>query len=140
MSRIKLSIPDHFDYLTQMKLRIYDMNYGSHMGNDSVLSIVHEARVRFLASINAEEKNFYGLLLLMADSAIVYKKEAFYGDLLEIKISVSEIYSHGFELFYLISNVSHNLEIARIKTGMVCCDPITRKINRLPKKFAQKFR
>ena len=140
MSRIKLSIPDHFDYLTQMKLRIYDMNYGSHMGNDSVLSIVHEARVRFLASINAEEKNFYGLLLLMADSAIVYKKEAFYGDLLEIKISVSEIYSYGFELFYLISNVSHNLEIARIKTGMVCCDPITRKINRLPKKFAQKFR
>ena len=140
MSRIKLSIPDHFDYLTQMKLRIYDMNYGSHMGNDSVLSIVHEARCRFLASMNAEEKNFYGLLLLMADSAIVYKKEAFYGDLLEIKISVSEIYSHGFELFYLISNVSNNLEIARIKTGMVCCDPITRKINRLPKKFAQKFR
>ena len=139
MSRIKLPLPSQFHYSTQLQLRIYDMNYGSHMGNDSVLSIVHEARIRFLASINAEEKNFYGFSLLMADSAIVYKKEAFYGELLEIKISVSEIYSHGFKLFYLISNVVNDLEIARITTGMVCCDPVTKKINRLPKKFAHKF-
>ncbi len=80
MPRIKLSIPQQKHFSTTMFLRIYDMNYGGHMGNDSVLSIAHEARVRFLNYLGVSEKNFYGSGLLMADSAIVYKKEAFYGE------------------------------------------------------------
>ena len=139
MPRIKLSIPKITHYTVQLKLRIYDMNYGSHMGNDTVLSLAHEARVQFLHSLNLTEKNFYGLSLLMADSAIVYKKEAFYGDILNIHISVSEIYTHGFELFYLITNSVNNLEIARVKTGLVCCAHKTKKITRIPEKFKIQF-
>ena len=139
MPRIKLLLPEKFHFNTELSLRIYDMNYGAHMGNDSVLSIVHEARVRFLASLKLKEKDFYGHSLLMADSAIVYKKEAFYGDVLNIQVSVSECYSYGFELFYLIKNKKNDLEIARVKTGMVCYDHLNKKIKKLPIKFSTHF-
>tara|TARA_S200000501_G_scaffold360982_1_gene388707 strand:+ start:406 stop:753 length:348 start_codon:yes stop_codon:yes gene_type:complete len=114
------------------------MNYGGHLGNDSVLSIVHEARVRFLQDLGLSEKNFYGSGLLMADSAIVYKKEAFYGQKLDISITVSDLYKHGFELFYMIHDMKKN-EIARVKTGLVCYDKTLKKIVKLPVVFIDKF-
>ena len=77
MPRIKLSIPKNVHFSTTLYLRIYDMNYGGHLGNDSVLSIVHEARVRFLQDLGLSEKNFYGSGLLMADSAVVTKRRLF---------------------------------------------------------------
>jgi acyl-CoA thioester hydrolase len=137
MPRIKLKLPTKFHFQTKLQLRIYDMNYGAHMGNDSVLSIIHEARVQFFQSINLEERDFYGFSLLMADSAVVYKKEGFYGDQLDIKISVSELYDYGFELFYLIKN--GNDEIARVKTGLVCYDRTKNKIVKTPIHFINTF-
>ena len=138
MPRIKLSIPKNVHFSTTLFLRIYDMNYGGHLGNDSVLSIVHEARVRFLQDLGLSEKNFYGSGLLMADSAIVYKKEAFYGQKLDISITVSDLYKHGFELFYMIYDTKKN-EIARVKTGLVCYDKTRKKIVKMPAVFIDKF-
>ena len=138
MARIKLPTPEKKHYSTKINLRIYDMNYGGHMGNDSVLSIAHEARVRFLSYLGVSEKNFYGSGLLMADSAIIYKKEAFYGEQLNIEITVSDLNKYGFDLFYLICNVS-NEEIARVKTGLVCYDHNIKKLVRLPEVFYSIF-
>ena len=138
MPRIKLLKPEKKHYSTKIDLRIYDMNYGGHMGNDSVLSIAHEARVRFLSYLGVSEKNFYGSGLLMADSAIIYKKEAFYGEQLNIEITVSDLNKYGFDLFYLISNMSKE-EIARVKTGLVCYDHNIKKLVRLPEVFYSTF-
>ena len=138
MPRIKLLKPEKKHYSTKIDLRIYDMNYGGHMGNDSVLSIAHEARVRFLSYLGVSEKNFYGSGLLMADSAIIYKKEAFYGEQLNIEITVSDLNKYGFDLFYLICNISKE-EIARVKTGLVCYDHNIKKLVRLPEVFYSTF-
>lgn len=139
MPRIKLPLPSKIDFEMCLTLRVGDMNYGGHMGNDSVLTIVHEARVQFLQSLGLEERDFYGMSLLMADSAVVYKKEAFYGDNLMIQISVSELYNYGFELLYLIKDVDSNLEVARVKTGLVCYSHKNKKIITLPEDFYNKF-
>ena len=139
MPRIKLPLPSKIDFEMCLTLRVSDMNYGGHMGNDSVLTIVHEARVQFLQSLGLEERDFYGFSLLMADSAVVYKKEAFYGDDVIIQISVSELYKYGFELFYLIKDVDSNLEVARVKTGLVCYNHNDKKLSTLPAGFCNKF-
>lgn len=139
MPRIKLPLPKRIDFQTTLELRIYDMNYGGHMGNDNVLSLAHEARVRFLESLSIKERDFYGCSLLMADSAIVYKNEAFYGDILVVKMYVSELYSHGFELFYLIQNQKNDIEVARVKTGLACYNHLQKKLVRLPIQFYEKF-
>ena len=48
MPRIKLELPEKLVFSTEIPVRITDINYGGHLGNDSILSIVQEARVRFL--------------------------------------------------------------------------------------------
>jgi acyl-CoA thioesterase FadM len=52
MPRIKIEMPEHFTYTTEMPVRISDINYGGHLSNDSIVSLIHEARVRFLAQYN----------------------------------------------------------------------------------------
>ena len=137
MPRVKLIEPKFFHFKTEISLRISDINYGGHMGNDSVLTIAHEARIRFLKSINQSENKFYNCSLIMADCAIEYKNQSFHGDKLSIKLSVTEISKIGFDLFYLITNNENT--IAKIKTGIVCYDYNKKKTVRLPNDFHMKF-
>ena len=48
MARIKIDMPDNYLFSTTLDVRISDINYANHLSNDSVLSFVHESRVRFL--------------------------------------------------------------------------------------------
>jgi acyl-CoA thioesterase FadM len=139
MARIKINHPTNIHFETLLKLRIYDMNYGGHLGNDSVLSIIHEARVRFLLSLNLSEKNFYGNGLLMVDSAVLYKKQGFYGDTLNIKLSINEFSKYGFEITYIILDNLNNAEYARAKTGLVCYNYDLKKMRLIPESFKLLF-
>ena len=46
MARVKLELPAQFNFRTNIPIRIQDLNYGNHVGNDAILSIMHEARLR----------------------------------------------------------------------------------------------
>ncbi len=61
MARVKLDLPDAFEFTTEIQVRIGDINYGGHLGNDTVLSLIHEARVRFLQKYNFREANIGGI-------------------------------------------------------------------------------
>ena len=139
MPRIILPKPLNFHFKTDLNLRIYDLNYGAHMGNDAVLRIVHEVRLRYLNSIDMSEQNFFGISLLMSDCAIVYKNQAFYGDNIVVQVSVTELGKYTFDIFYLLSDVSKNIEIARVKTGMACYDSKAQKISKIPDDFVDIF-
>jgi hypothetical protein len=39
MARVKIDLPDKFIFKTEIPIRINDINYGGHLGNDAVLSI-----------------------------------------------------------------------------------------------------
>ncbi len=135
MSRVKIKFPAEKPLLTlAIPVRIGDINYGGHVGNDSVLSIIHEARVQLLASLAMTEMNAGGVGLIMADVAIAYKGEGFYGDTLEVAIYAAEFTSVSFDLLYHISTMRNgvNTDIAHAKTGMVCFDYNIRKVTALP--------
>ena len=80
MARIKIELPDTFSFSCQIPVRITDINYGGHVGNDTVLSIIHEARMQFFKKLGYTEMNFAGTGMIMADVAIEFKSELFYGD------------------------------------------------------------
>jgi acyl-CoA thioesterase FadM len=84
MSRVKVDLPDKFIFITEIPVRITDINYGGHLGNDSVLSIVHEARLQFLSNMSFSEKDVDGKGIIMVDAAVQYISEGFYGDILKI--------------------------------------------------------
>jgi acyl-CoA thioester hydrolase len=137
MARVKLEVPTHKIFTTDITVRITDINYGNHVGNDTLVSIVHEARMQWLSANNYTELNIGGAALIMADLAVEYKAESFYGDTLNVAISIGEITKISFEIFYEISAIRNNkkLLIANAKTGMVCYDYEARKVASVPEIF-----
>ena len=134
MARVKLNIPENTLAVVKIPVRITDINYGNHLGNDALISIVHEARVQWLKQYNYTELNIEGAGLIMSDLAVEYKAESFYGDILSIKISAAEISTVSFELYYHIFN-QYNKEIAKAKTGMVCYNYDLKKVAPVPKEL-----
>ena len=139
MNRVKIDLPNNFHYETQLTIQITDLNYGGHMGNDRLLAYLHEARVRFLESMNYTELDVEGASLIMADSAIAYKSEGFHKDVLKIHVAVGEIGTAGFELFYKVDEVSSGRLVAEAKTGMVFFDYTDRKVISTPEAFKLQF-
>ena len=133
--RVKLEIPNFFHFETKLNIRVSDLNYGGHLGNDSFLSLAHEARVQFFNSIQMTEREFFGRSLIMADSVVIYKSQGFLGDEINIKISIVNCSSHGFQLFYLLQKKGKKLDLAHIQTSMVFYNYNEEKIMPFPKEF-----
>lgn len=140
MARVKIHLPETFSFFTQIPVRISDINYGGHVGNDSILSLIHEARLHFLKSFGYTELEFDGVGLIMADAAIEFKGEAFYGDLLKAYVAVEEISRIGFELYYKLVKGEEETVVAVAKTGMICFDYSKRKVSTIPNEALQKLR
>lgn len=137
MSRIQISLPDRFDFITEIPIRITDLNYGGHLGNDVALSLLHEARVRFLRHYGFTELNIDGVSILMVDSALVYKSEGFYGDILRVEVGTKDFTRVGCDVVYRMTRKADGDEVARAKTGIVFYDSERKRVVRLPEVFRQ---
>ena len=139
MSRIKLDLPSEFPFSITLPIRITDLNYGNHLGNDAVLGLVHEARVQWLNSLGyPSELEVEGVGLIMTDAGIQFKGEGHYGVNLKIEVA-SQVVGLGFDLYYRISELDTNKPIAFIKTGMLCFDYDKRKPVAIPALLAAKL-
>lgn len=141
MPRVKLELPENFSYSTTIPVRITDINYGGHLGNDSLLSILHEARVRYLQSVGCTELDACGVSLIMTDAAILYKGEGFQGDELLIQIAAGEVSTRGFVLYYSVSceRKGKTILIAEAQTGMLCFNYSVKKVTLLPDALKNKL-
>ena len=139
MARIKMEFPESFIYSTDIELRISDINYGGHLGHDAVLSLTHEARVRFFDEYGFTELNVDGPGIIMSDVAIVYKSEGFYGDTVVVEIAVCDFAKYGCDLVYRLKEKETGREIALAKTGIVFMNYAERKVVAVPEKFKELF-
>ena len=138
MARIKVTIPPTSVFETRIPVRITDLNYGNHLGNDALLSMLHEARMQLLNQFGYSELDLGGASMIMADVAIEYKGEGFYGDTITFKMAFDDIHKYGFDITYHLLN-QHNKEIARAKTGMLCFNYKERKLIALPEEVKAKI-
>jgi len=116
MARVKLEMPDHFTFSTELPVRM-----------------------RFLKQYHYGELNIEGLGLVMTDSVIVYKAEGFHGDQIQVDVTVSDFNKYGCDFFYLLSNRQTAVEIAHAKTGVVFFDYDARKVTPMPERFRNLF-
>jgi acyl-CoA thioesterase FadM len=137
MSRIKIEIPEKIIGTFIIPIRIADINYGNHVGNDAFVSIIHEARMQWLQLYGYTELKIEGIGLIMSDLAIEFKNESFYGDLVEVRLGAGEVSRVGFELYYqlLAKRNTENIILANAKTGMVCYDYDAKKVAAIPDKL-----
>ncbi len=142
MARLSLDLPNDFPFSIKIPVRITDLNYGGHVGNDSILSIIHEARMSFLFWNNYTEKNFAGTSLIMGDVAIIFKNELFYGDELTVHIAVADATRSTFDLIYKLEKEANGkaVDVAHAKTGMVCFDYEKRRVTAIPEDVRRKWK
>jgi acyl-CoA thioester hydrolase len=140
MSRTKVDLPEDFSFQTTIPIRITDVNYGGHVGNDTVLTLLHEARMQFLKHHGFSEMDFGGVGLIMSDVIIEFKKEIFYGEEVTISVSVSNFSKIGFDVFYMVVKSQQEIVVAKAKTGMVCYDYKLKKIVSIPEAALQSFK
>lgn len=138
MARVQIQLPQKFIFKFTQPVAITDINYGKHLGNDKVLGFMHETRVRFFEWLGFSESDIEGVSVIQADTAVIYRSEAFHKDLIEVHISVGEFTRAGFEIYYRLFNLTQQKECALAKTGMVCFDYTERKVKSVPLSFREK--
>lgn len=132
MPRLKLQPLAAYGFSFELSVRTTDLNYGGHLGNDRLLSLVHEARVAFLAAHGLSELEFGGVSLILGDAAVVYQAEAYAGDGLLFEVATREPSRSGFRIFYRVTRPADGQAIALVENGMACFDYQARKIAALP--------
>ena len=112
------------------------------MGNDTILSLIHEARMQFLSHHGyTTELNLDGVGLIMTDAAIEFKSELFYGEVVLASVAVSSFTKFGFEIYYKLEKplAEKKLLVAAAKTGMLCFDYSKKKIATVPEEVRKKL-
>lgn len=85
-----------------LSVRITDINYGNHLGNDALVGLIHEARVQWLHQLGLSELNIGGCGMIMKDLLVQFKAECFWGDQLTVELTVSELSAVAFKLQYAV--------------------------------------
>jgi acyl-CoA thioester hydrolase len=132
MPRLKLNPLAAYPFTCELTVRTTDLNYGGHLGNDRLLSLIHEARVAFLAEHGLSELDFGGVSLILGDTAVIYQAEAYAGDLLLFEVAAGEPSRSGFRIFYRVTRPADGQAVALVENGMACFDYQARKIAALP--------
>ena len=142
MARIKVELPEHFTFSTTIPVRITDLNYGKHVGNDTILSMIHEARVQYLKQLGYGELDLAGVGVIMSDVGIEFKSELFYGDEVIVSVAAGDISKIAFDLYYKLEKRSGDTSVlvAVAKTGMVCYDYSKKKVVAIPAEVAEKLK
>jgi len=140
MRRIRLSLPEKLPFTQSLQVRVTDLNYGGHLAHQQVLVYCQEARAGFLGSLGYSEVDLAGVGLILADAAVQYRAEAFAGDKLDIALGISVMHRKGFDFVYRLTRAHDQVEIARVKTGMVCFDYNLRSPQAMPEAVKAQFR
>lgn len=135
MARRSISLPSLFAFETRLKVRITDLNYGGHVGNDQFLSFLHEIRVQFLRQVNISESNNEGVGLILSDVAIDFLGQSFHGDELDCAAAAANPGGSCFDIYYKIER--GGAPILRARTGMACFDYQRQRVCRMPELLRQ---
>jgi len=138
MARIALDFADDlFCYTTDLTVRITDINGANHLGNDSMISMISEARARFLFDYGVEETT--DEKIIVTDLATTYLAEAYTRDQLRFEVGVADFNRYGGDIVFRITRPRDCTLIAMAKSGFVFFDYATKKVLPMPESFAARF-
>lgn len=135
MPRVRIAFPDPPIFSAEIEVRVSDLNYGNHLGHDSLVSLLHEARVRFFRHFGMEERDMGGVGILLADLAVTYRAQVFYGQTLRIDIAIGEAGARSCDLVYRVTDRDAGEVVALAKTGIVFFDYEAKRMADIPASF-----
>jgi YbgC/YbaW family acyl-CoA thioester hydrolase len=114
-------------------VRVGDINYGGHMGNDKALLLFHDARLHFLGQHGFSESDIGGPGLIMSEAHVFFKKEVFLGDELKVFTHIEELQNVFFVMHYSV--MCDDIEVMHGSTKLVVFDYEKRKVTKVPEAF-----
>ncbi|WP_339460764.1 thioesterase family protein [Pseudomonas sp. EA_105y_Pfl2_R69] len=140
MARLKLEFPeDQFCYSTHLTVRVTDINAANHLGNDSMISMISEARARFLFEFGIEETREDGTGIIVTDLATTYRAEAHARDQLLFEVGVMDFNKYGGDISFRISRPADGSLVAMAKSGFVFFNYKTGQVVAMPEAFSGLF-
>jgi len=138
MARVIIQLPERFVFSTEVPIYIGHINYGHHLDNALLLSLVSEARVRFFKFLGYTELDVEGVGIVVSDAAVQYKSESFHGETLVFEMTPAEFNKYGCDLVWRATDKASGREVARGKTGIIFFDYQQRKAAPVPAGFVAK--
>ncbi|WP_296654519.1 thioesterase family protein [Paraburkholderia sp.] len=140
MARIQLQFPeDQYFYSTQLTVRVTDINGANHLGNDSMISMISEARARFLFDAGLEATKGAHTSIIVTDLATTYRAEAYARDQLCFEVGIMDFNKYGGDIIFRITRPADGALIAMAKSGFVFFDYEEKKVVPMPRAFSDKF-
>jgi acyl-CoA thioesterase FadM len=140
MARLKLEFPeDQYYYSTHLTVRVTDINSANHLGNDSMISMISEARARFLFEFGIQETQGDGVGIIVSDLATTYRSEAHARDQLLFEVGVMDFNRYGGDITFRITRPQDLALVAMAKSGFVFFNYQLKKVVPMPEAFSSKF-
>lgn len=140
MARLQLDFPDdHFVYTTPLTVRITDINAGNHLANDSMISMISEARARFLFQMGVPELSEDKTGIIVTDLATMYKNEAHARDQLLFEVGLMDFNKYGCDIIFRITRPADGRLIALAKSGFVFFNYDASKVVPMPSHVLNTF-
>lgn len=139
MPRVKLIEQPEYEFSFHATLMPRDINYGGHLGNDAIVTLIGGARASMYHSMGFSEGDLgdgeNGTI--MSDLVVNYRAEAFVFDEIRVDSHIGELGTGNFRIFQRM--VRSDRLIALAETGIVVFNYGQHKVGRLPDIFAQKL-
>jgi acyl-CoA thioesterase FadM len=140
MARLTLTFPeDQYYYTTLLTVRVTDINAGNHLGNDSMISMISEARARFLFEYGITETERDGTGIIVTDLATTYRAEAHARDQLLFEVGLMDFNKYGGDITFRITRPKDKTLVAMAKQGFVFYNYKTGEVVAMPEEFRARF-
>ena len=126
------------EHIAEFEVRVGDINYGGHMGNDRALLLFQDSRIKFLQSMGYSEKDIgENKAIIMAEAHAYFLKEVFLGEKLYASVEVTEKGNAFFDLYYEIFRMPDEQLVIKGSTRQLAYDYEKKRVARLPEAFAE---
>jgi len=140
LARIKLSFPDDvFHFEARMAVRITDINGANHLGNDALISMLSEARARFLVNYGIQEVGKDGVGIIVTDLATMYQSESFFPEMLRFEVGLMDFNKYGGDFVFRVTREESGQAVAMAKYGFVFFSYRDKKVVPMPESFRERF-
>ena len=140
MPRLQFDLPKTFRFSTEVQIYISHVNYGGHLDNAQLLTLVSEARMRFFKALGYHEGDVEGCAIVVGDLGAQYRSEGFHGEVMQIALEPTDFNKYGFDLVFNMQERNSGRDVARGKVGIVFIDPERKKPAPVPASFIDKVK
>ena len=135
MPHIKLHEQPRYEFTYQITIQVGHINYRGHLGHDSIVRILDEARANMFHTLGLGEIDLGDgkTGVITGDTVVTFKNEGFMYETLRIESHIGKISPGGFRVFHRITRDGQLVALAEV--GLLGFDYTTRVIAPIPETF-----